>query len=330
MKNFTISLALIFALITHSFAQSVTILPSGITPAMPRLSYDAIIALPNPQEGDIAYDTTFKYLRVYNNSMQWICTFQNPNNSINLVSAAIISAGGGGDDRGFDIAVDTTGNIYIVGTFSGTASFGETSKASLGSTDIFVAKYSSSGTFQWVQTAGSASIDNATSIAVDDSGNVYIGGNFPTSITFGTTTKTAVGSYDVFLTKYDTSGNLQWVQTVGGGAFDSLKDIYIDASANVYITGNFQSTCTFGTISKSSKGGLDIYVAKFDASGVFQWVQTAGGVNTDDGEDLTIDRKGNIYATGSFTDTINVGATARICLWQDLGSKQLARYVIGV
>lgn len=314
MKNFAIFLALIFVLITHSFAQSVTILPSGITPAMggtyPRLNYDAIVALPSPQEGDIAYDLTFKCLRIFNGT-KWVCTFQDPNNSINLVSAAIISAGGTADDRGFDVAVDTTGNVYILGTFSGTASFGTTSKTAVGATDIFVAKYSSSGALQWVQTAGSTSLDNATSVVVDNAGNVYIGGNFTGTITFGTTSKITVGSYDVFLAKYDTSGTLQWVQTVGGSFFESLKDIYIDASANVYITGNYQGTCTFGTFSKTSAGGYDIYAAKCNDLGVFQSVQTAGGGGNESSEGICVDAIGNMYVAGRFERTVYFGTISK-------------------
>jgi hypothetical protein len=144
-----------------SFAQNVTITPGGITPAMtgsyPRISYDAILALPNPAKGDMAFDMTFNCLRVYTGS-KWICTYQSPSDPTPNI-AALASAGGTSSDVGFGIAVDGSGSVYVTGYYQGTATFGTTSKTSAGFSDIFVAKYNSSGALQWVQSAGGTSDD---------------------------------------------------------------------------------------------------------------------------------------------------------------------------
>ena len=306
-------LFLFWTLSTGAFAQNVTITPSGISPAMsgtyPRLAYDAILALPSPVVGDIAYDITFLCLRVFNGS-KWVCTYQSPTDpSPNLT--ALATAGGTTNDIGEHVAVDASGNVYISGYFQGTATFGATSKTSVGSNDIFVAKYSSYGTLQWVQSAGGTTTDEANRIAIDASGNVYITGYFSGTATFGAISKTSAGSNDIFVAKYNSSGTLLWVQSAGGTGFDEANGIAIDASGNVYITGVFNGTTTFGATSKTSAGGYDIFMAKYSSSGTLQWVQSVGGTSTDIAKGIAIDASGNVYITGYFGGTTTFGATSK-------------------
>jgi hypothetical protein len=313
MKKYLLSTGFIVLFFVCSVGQNVTITPSGITPAMggaasyPRISYNAILALASPQIGDMAYDTTFLCLRVYNGS-KWVCTHQFPNEP-NM--AAIASAGGTSYDYSYGVAVDAGGNVYITGYFMGTATFGGTTKTSAGNYDIFVAKYNSSGTLQWVQTAGGSSYDAGRDIAVDAGGNVYVIGNFQGTATFGGTIKTSKGSDDIFVAKYNSSGTLQWVQTAGGSYTDYISGVAVDAGGNVYITGYFYDTVTFGGTSKTSAGWLDIFVAKYNNSGTLQWLQTAGGSSYDYSYGVAVDSGGNVYITGTFQSTATFGSTTK-------------------
>ena len=273
----------------------------------PRISYDAILALPSPVKGDIAYDNTFDCLRVYTGG-KWICTYQNPANfTPNMI--AIASAGGINSDIGNSIAVDGSGNVYVTGYYNGTATFGATTITSAGSSDIFVAKYNSSGTLQWVQSAGGTNADSGYSIAVDGSGNVYVTGYYYGTATFGATTTTSVGAGDIFVAKYNSSGTLQWVQSAGGTGTDIGNSIAVDGSGNVYVTGYYQGTATFGGIAKISVGSNDIFVAKYNSSGNMQWVQSAGGPSIDIGQSIAVDGSGNVYVTGYYNGTATFGAT---------------------
>jgi hypothetical protein len=217
-KNHFLSLFIFWLSVTDMTAQNVTILPSGITPALsgtyPRLTYDAILALPSPVEGDIAYDTMFKCLRVFNGS-KWVCTNDPARPIPNMI--AIASAGGASTDIGTAIAVDAAGNVYVTGNYAGTANFGGISRTSAGNNDVFVAKYNSSGTPQWVRSAGGTGTDYGAGIAVDAAGNVYVTGYYQGTASFGGISSTSAGLYDIFVAEYNSSGILQWVQSAGGG-----------------------------------------------------------------------------------------------------------------
>lgn len=221
------------------------------------------------------------------------------------------TAGGTGEDLSFGLALDGSGNVYVTGYFFGTATFGAYSKTSAGVADLFVAKYDPNGTVQWVQSAGGTNGDFGNDIAVDGSGNVYVIGYFFGTATFGTTEKTSAGSYDFFVVKYNTSGTLQWVQTAGGSGNDYGYGIEVDGTGNVYVTGSFQGTVTFGSTPKTSVGNSDIFLAKYNSSGVVEWVQSAGGTTNDEGRRLAIDGSDNVYMTGSFRDTATFGRNAK-------------------
>lgn len=301
----------VFTLIIKAQAQNVTINPGGITPVVilnnhPRLSYDAILALPSPKQGDLAFDTTFKCLRIYTEG-KWLCTYQNPlEYTPNIIEAA--SGGGSGDDSGTAIAVDASGNMYVAGGYSGTASFEATTKTSLGLDDIFVAKYNKNGVLQWVQSAGGAGKDSVHAIAVDGGGNIYITGFYNGSATFNTTTITSLGDTDIFLAKYDASGALQWAKSAGGTGSDVGSGIAIDGSNNIYVVGSYAGNATFGMHNKTSTGLSDIFLAKYDASGVAQWVASAGGTNDDFGQAIALNASGKIYITGHFKGSASFGS----------------------
>ena len=197
MRNlFSISVLVLWTL--GAVAQSVTIRPNVVS--NPRLTYDAIAALPNPQEGDTVYDLTFKCLRVYTGS-KWVCTFQNPADPTPNM-AAIASAGGTSFDAGQSITTDASGNVYVTGYFQSTASFTGTTITSVGETDIFIAKYLSNSAVQWVLSAGGVYSDEGLCIATDASENVYLGGGYRDIVSFRLTTIVSLeSSYDIFVAR---------------------------------------------------------------------------------------------------------------------------------
>ncbi|WP_341226701.1 SBBP repeat-containing protein [uncultured Arcticibacterium sp.] len=301
-------LLLLLACSFFTQAQNVTINPGGITPALtgtyPRISYDAILALPSPVIGDMAFDTTFLCMRVYIGTT-WVC-IQMPEQPF-LDKVYIASAGSSSEDSGNSVAVDGSGNVYIVGTFQGTASFSGATITSAGSFDVFIAKYSSSGTLQWLRSAGGISHDYAHSIALDASGNVYISGHFYDMATFGGSNISGEGGYDIFMAKYNSSGSYLWVQSAGGTSNDYCRSLAVNISGDVCVSGYFYGTANFAGSNINSEGSADIYVAKYDSNGNFLWVRSAGGTSNDYSFSTAIDGAGNVYITGRVQGTANFG-----------------------
>ena len=227
------------------------------------------------------------------------------------------SAGGIDYDRGQSIAVDASGNSYVTGYFnSSSITFGSTTltNAGSGSSDMYVVKYDGSGNVLWAKNAGGTDYDAGYSIAVDSSGNSYVTGYFnSSSITFGSTTLTNNGGYDMCVVKYDGSGNVVWAKNAGGISSDFGYSIAVDVSGNSYVTGSFSSaSITFGstTLMNASSGSNDIYVVKYDGSGNVVWAKRAGGTGNDIGYSFAVDASGNSYATGVFkSSSITFGST---------------------
>jgi len=218
-----------------------------------------------------------------------------------------LTFGGTTSDIGYGITVDSSGNSYITGYFSGTVDFGGGNVTSAGGYDIFVLKLNSSGTFQWVNIFGGTTSDIGYDITVDSSGNSYITGSFEGTVDFGGGNVTSAGTNDIFVLKLNSSGTFQWVNTYGGTSFDLGYDITVDSSGNSYIIGYFQGTVDFGGGNVTSAGSYDIFVLKLNSSGTFQWVNTYGGTSGDIGIGITVDSSGNSYITGYFSGTVDFG-----------------------
>src|SRR5439155_6570795 len=101
------------------------------------------------------------------------------------------------------VAVDGSGNVLVTGYYSGTVNFGGGSLSSTnGGTDIFVAKYSSSGGYLWAKSYGGTGIDMAKAIAVDGSGNAVVTGYYQGTANYGGGSWTSAGGNDIFVAKY--------------------------------------------------------------------------------------------------------------------------------
>ncbi|NQV17628.1 MAG: SBBP repeat-containing protein, partial [Armatimonadetes bacterium] len=162
--------------------------------------------------------------------------------------------------------------------------------------------------WQWAIQAGGTAGDRGYGIILDDSQNSYVTGFFDETATFGPYSLTSSGSNDIFVAKMDEDGDWQWATKAGGTGNDIGYAITIDDNGNCYVTGCFYGTATFGTYSLTNSGNEDIFVAKMDAIGTWQWVTQAGGIDLDNGVGIEIDNAGNSYVTGSFHDTATFGS----------------------
>jgi len=220
----------------------------------------------------------------------------------NVLWAKSAANGVSGNSLAWNVCTDVFGNAYITGYFGDTISFGSHILASAGLEDIFLVKYDSSGNVLWARSEGGINNDESYGVSTDRSGNVYITGYFYSStITFGSYTLNNAGGFDVFIVKYDSSGNVLWAKSAGGNSDDAGFSIATDALANVYFTGYYGSpTITFGSYTLNNVGGEDIFLTKYDSSGNVLWARSVGGTSVDQGIYVAADSSGNAYLTGYY------------------------------
>jgi uncharacterized delta-60 repeat protein len=224
---------------------------------------------------------------------------------------------------GSGVAVDSSDNIYVVGT---TYSFGA------GNEDMILVKYNSSGVQLWNQTWGGIDADCGEGVVVDSSDNIYLAGD---------TKNFGAGDENLVLVKYNSSGTQLWNCTWGGSQDDFCHGVILDSSDNLYITGfstitvadmvlvkynssgvqqwnqtwsrrddtfgegvavdSVDNIYVFGCTYDPWPGWVDMVLVKYNSSGVQQWNRTWGGSDLDIGEGVAVDSSDNIYVTGRTT-----------------------------
>ena len=222
------------------------------------------------------------------------------------------SYGTANNDYGFGIATDSYSNVYLTGEFSGSMNVGSLPNSPLisinASPDVFVMKLDTSGDVQWANSYGSTSSDTGYGIATDNTGNVYLTGHFDISMNVGSYTLASNGSNDIFVIKLDTGGNVQWANSYGSTSSDTGNRIATDNTGNVYLTGYFDISMNVGSYTLASNGSNDIFVIKLDTGGNVQWANSYGSTSSDTGDGIATDSNGNVYLTGLFDGSMNVGS----------------------
>ncbi len=282
------------------------------------------------------------------------------------------AAGGKGSDGDYSsCSIDAKGNILVSGIFnSSEMDFGDFKLYNSGSSDMFIAKYSTDGKIQWAKNAIGSDSDEGQSCSMDAQGNIFAGGFFNSpSLTFdsiilvntepksgdafivkynpdgnvlwakniggteteigncftdpsgntimagiffsptikaGQTTLTNAGGGDIFLIKFNPKGEILWAKSAGGNSMDGVRNFYVDNTGNILITGSYSSPILiFGkdTLKNIVEGTEDIFLAKYDPSGNFLFAKTAGGAGRNCGRGITSDSTGNIFLTGSFEES---------------------------
>jgi hypothetical protein len=180
---------------------------------------------------------------------------------------------------------------------------------------------------QFLISAGAANQDYSKDIDIDNQGNIISAGYFwAPSVDLdpgpGTNIKTSNGLNDVYLAKFTSSGNLMWVNSFGGTGIDMPHTVINDDSNNILLCGYFSTTCDFdpgaGATVKTSNGGRDAFIAKYDQNGNFQWVVTYGADSLDDAFNLNVDAIGNVYWTGLMEGTVTVGSSTFTTQGEDI------------
>lgn len=191
------------------------------------------------------------------------------------------------DDVAKGVAIDKTGDIYVAGYTYGRLG----DQPNRGGADLFVAKFNKcSGEMIWLDQRGTVANDIANDVSLDNDGNIYITGYTEGQLD----QQTNKGRNDLFVIKYDSSGNWQWTELRGTAAEDVANSIYVDGRGDIYITG-----FTFGNLDeRENKGRSDLFVVKYDPDGNWQWTGLGGTDENDFANDIQVAFGDGIFVTG--------------------------------
>jgi gliding motility-associated-like protein len=238
--------------------------------------------------------------------------------------------GGSFSDKPTDLAIDNLGNIIVTGQYFGQVNFGGTILSSANSSkDIFLVKMDPSGTVLWATTEGGIGSENALGVTVDALNNIVLTGQYLGSSVIAAQTLTSVvdpttgtSNYDMFVSKYSSSGMAQWVKTGTAKYAERGFAVATDSQNNIFITGQFSDTLTLaGTVFNNTSNNVGL-IAKFSTSGTLLWMNTliAGSVSPYDLEINSLDEPvivGDflgtmIYTAGASTTTITAPDSKKI------------------
>lgn len=223
--------------------------------------------------------------------------------------------GGYGSDVANAVATDGSGNVSVVGAFDVSitgVNFGGGALFSAGSTDVFVVKYSSTGTHLWSKRFGGSGLDGATAVAVDPSGNVVVVGYFNGTVDFGGGSLVSAGGNDIFVAKYSgTNGAHLWSKRLGTSTSEIPNRVAVDSYGDVVVIGSFTGSVNFGGGALASAGAEDIVVAKYSgADGSHVWSKRFGSTGSDVGYGVAVDQSDNVVVTGYFSGSVDFGGGA--------------------
>jgi len=237
------------------------------------------------------------------------------------------SFGGTNNDSALSITTDSANNFYVVGLYRESVNFGPTTLVDNDNGGTYIAKFNSDGNCLWAKNCSNPSdSSNVSTVKIDSSGNIYIGGAFQSSTLTLDSVVLNYTDYDVltnnsqraFIAKLDASGNCIWAKAAQSSTPNvfgiSMRNLDVDTNGNVYITGNFSNNIVnFGSIVLTKtinyEFNSNMYIVKYDSNGNEVWGYNTGSQfqNNTCGQTVKTDQNNNVYVSGYFTNTINFG-----------------------
>jgi len=188
------------------------------------------------------------------------------------------------DEAAKAISLDSKGNAYITGTTAG-----KLGDAQFGGADAFICKLAATGAVSWIRQFGTSGADGGNAIKLDASGNIFVAGG-----TTGKLGKNQFGAYDLFLSKFDSAGQMLWTIQWGTSSDDGANGVALDHAGNIYVVGQ-----TSGKLGGAAFGDLDMFLTKVDPAGNILWSQQYGTSSPDVAMCVMVDDEANIFIGGS-------------------------------
>ncbi len=216
----------------------------------------------------------------------------------------IKTAGGSETDGPTDICIDAHGNVHLTGYLRGKVQFEREMLEARGTSDIFFAKYDTDGNLQWIRQIGGEGSDGGSGVAVNKNGDVYLSGDFSSSVSFDGTVLMAEGPEDAFIALYDSGGRLKWVRSGGSAGHDWGQSLAVDKEGNALMLGKFHQLARFGKVELRAPESEDLYssngfILKCSPTGEFIWGQRMGGNRRNSLSSVVVNDRGDVFVSGS-------------------------------
>ncbi len=232
------------------------------------------------------------------------------------------------------------GGVYAAGSFFDSARLGhgeanQTTLASTGASDIFVARYDGAGALVWARQIGGLGHDHAGALTVLSDGSAIVTGNFSSSATFNTGQASAVtltgSGTNAFIARFRPDGTLAWAKHPRGPYFEYAWGAAAHADDTFYVVGVIDDATIFGfgepnqTVlvpPPSPNGNSEVFIARYNADGTLRWARRAGGSNQDAAAAVAVLPDGTALVSGTFegTATFGPGEVGQTVLVADGGS----------
>ncbi len=211
-------------------------------------------------------------------------------------------------DEAKSSAFDSTGNAFVAGVYHGSFDFGGGPLLGNGNGDVFLVKYSPTGTHLWSRRFGSSSPDSGDGVAISPNGDVFLGARQSALSSLGGAPFTCTTPYSAFARFDGTTASHVWSRCVGPGV--RVRAAASDSNGDVIFVGEVSADADFGGGVVIAAGGARAFVAKYaGADGAFRWVMTSSILSGQSSmASVDTDASGDIYVTGNFTTTFDFGA----------------------
>jgi hypothetical protein len=246
-----------------------------------------------PSETEIATDDFWAAKFDTNGNQEWFTEVSSPDDAF---------------DESYDVTVSNDGSVYTTGW-----TLGDLAEPNAGVYDANITKFDNNGEVEWIQQLGTSDYEWGWGVDTDSQGNVYAAG-----WTLGDLGGENAGSYDIWLTKYDSQGNQQWLKQFGSAEDDQGFDLFIDSNDNIFLTGYTKSD-----LAGNNAGSFDAWAARYDTDGNQIWLEQFGTPDFDQAYAITSDAAGNLFVTGVTQGSLGDSNTGSFDTWTaklDIGS----------
>jgi len=206
---------------------------------------------------------------------------------------------------------DKEKNVYLTGSFSDTLFVDDQLLIAQATEDVFIGKWDQNGQLVWLKNFGIRGLNRASEIAISQSNEVIIGGNFKGMLALESDTITAnTPDFDVFLAALDKNGTPKWLQKAGGVLEDDFKSLALDPAGNCYLVGQYTGRLTLSEDIEITTEGFNEngFILKYDKSGTPIWAKSIGGTNFENATDILVKEEALIIS-GYFEKELSIDSS---------------------